>query len=43
MPEYCGGVLWSSWISMFWAIQIKPMAKQRSCMMSEALMVGFIE
>lgn len=43
MPEFCGGVLWSSWVPMFWAIQIKPMAKQPFCMMSEALRVGSVK
>lgn len=37
MPEFCGVVLWSCWVSTFWALQKKPKAKQPSCVMSEAL------
>lgn len=42
MPEFCGVVLWSCWVSMFWATQKKPKAKQPSCVMSEAPMIRCI-
>lgn len=43
MSEFCSVVLWSCWVSMFWASQKKLKAKEPSCVMSEALTVQCID